>query len=70
MNKTFTRKLMTTTLLAGLTAGLLGLTGCVSEDQYQRLQTAFDQAKSQLAAGQNELLRLHGEISSLKQKLA
>ena len=70
MNKSFARKLMTTTLLAGLTAGLLGLTGCVSEDQYQRLQTAFDQAKSQLAADQNELLRLRGEISSLKQKLA
>lgn len=70
MNRMIARKLMTTTLLAGLTAGLLGLTGCVSEDQYQRLQTAFDQAKSQLAADQNELLRLRGEISTLKQKLA
>ncbi len=70
MNHLIARKLMTTTLLAGLTAGLLGLTGCVSEDQYQRLQTAFDQAKSQLAADQNELLRLRGEISTLKQKLA
>ena len=70
MNRIIARKLMTTTLLAGLTAGLLGLTGCVSEDQYQRLQTAFDQAKSQLAADQNELLRLRGEISTLKQKLA
>jgi chemotaxis protein MotB len=70
MNQLIARKLMTTTLLAGLAAGTLGLTGCVSEDQYQRLQTAFDQAKSQLAADQNALLRLHGEISTLKQKLA
>ena len=70
MNGKMTRKLITSTLLAGLTAGLLGLTGCVSEDQYQRLQTAFNQAKSQLAADQNELLRLRSEISGLKQKLA
>jgi chemotaxis protein MotB len=70
MKRTIKQKLITTVLLTGLTGGLLGVTGCVSENQYQRLQTAFDQAKSQLAADQNELLRLRGEISTLKQKLA
>ncbi len=60
------RSLAATTILSGL----LGLGGCVSEDQYQRLQTAFDQAKQQLAASENDVARLHNEIAALKAEIA
>ncbi len=59
-----------TLALAGLAAGLLGVGGCVSENHYQRLQTAFDQAKAQLAAAQNDLTRLRRQIADLKQQIA
>ncbi len=53
-----------------IVSGLLGLGGCVSEDQYQRLQTAFDQVKQQLAASENDVARLHNEIAALQAEIA
>ncbi len=55
---------------AALLTGMLGVGGCVSEDQYQRLQTAFDQAKQQLASSENDVARLRKEISALQAEIA
>ncbi len=63
---TFSRSLAAMAIVSGL----LGLGGCVSEDQYQRLQTAFDQVKQQLAASENDVARLHNEIAALQAEIA
>ncbi|HMD53927.1 MAG TPA: hypothetical protein VKJ65_05205, partial [Phycisphaerae bacterium] len=56
--------------LAGVVAGLSVVTGCVSEDQYQRLQTAYDQVRAQLAEADDQLATLRGQITQLQAQLA
>ncbi len=47
-----------------------GLTGCVSADEHKRLQTAFDQARQQLAEAENDLANAHAQIAELQAKIA
>ncbi len=58
-------------LTALFSVGVLmaSLTGCVSQDQYQRLQTAFDQARQQLAESEADIARLRGQIDQLQAEL-
>jgi chemotaxis protein MotB len=56
--------------LAGIVAGLAALTGCVSEDQYQKLQTAYDQVRAQLADADNQLADLRTQITELQAQIA
>jgi chemotaxis protein MotB len=56
--------------VVALAAGLSGLTGCVSTDEHKRLQTAFDQARQQLAEAENDLATARARISELEGKIA
>ncbi|HTV46997.1 MAG TPA: OmpA family protein [Phycisphaerae bacterium] len=56
--------------LAGVVAGLSAITGCVSEDQYQKLQTAYDQARAQLADADDQLAAMRTQIAQLQADLA
>ena len=47
-----------------------GFAGCVSMDDYKRLDAAFKQAKSQLDQAENDLAGLRKQIDSLKAQLA
>jgi flagellar motor protein MotB len=53
-----------------IVAMLVGLTGCVSADEHKRLQTAFDQARQQLAEAENDLANARAKIAELEGKLA
>ncbi len=65
------KKLLLNVVIAATLAGTLaGLGGCVSEDQYQRLQTAYDQSQAQLAAAQAQLAKLRHEMSSIEAQIA
>ena len=47
-----------------------GLAGCVSMDEHKRLQTAFDQARAQLAEAENDLTAARARIGELEAKIA
>jgi flagellar motor protein MotB len=49
---------------------LAGFTGCVSMDDYKRLDNALHEARSQLAAADAELATLHRQIDELRAQLA
>ena len=70
MERSMKKILAKTVVAATLTGVLLGLGGCVSEDQYQRLQTAYDQSQAQLAAAQAQLAKLRHEMSSIEAQIA
>ena len=70
MERSMKTLLAKTVVAATLTGILLGLGGCVSEDQYQRLQTAYDQSQAQLAAAQAQLARLKHQMSSSEAQIA
>lgn len=70
MERSMKKLLAKTVVAATLTGVLLGLGGCVSEDQYQRLQTAYDQSQAQLAAAQAQLQKLRHEMSSIEAQIA
>lgn len=55
-----------------LAAGVLftGLTGCVSNDEYKRLNASFEQARSQLAEAENDLARSRARIAELEGRIA
>ena len=55
---------------AALAAGLIGAGGCVSQDRYQQLQTAFNQAQGQLAAAEHDVSTLRAMIDRLKKQIA
>ncbi len=57
-------------VMAGLLTSLVGTTGCVSQEQYKQLETAFNQMRSQLAAADHQLGTLRGEIATLKAEIA
>ena len=57
-------------VMAGLLTTLVGTTGCVSQEQYKQLETAFNQMRSQLAAADHQLGTLRGEIADLKAQIA
>ncbi|MCL2648855.1 MAG: OmpA family protein [Phycisphaerales bacterium] len=57
-----------TLLLLGLF--LAGTTGCVSMNQYKELQTAFDQARAQLAEAENDLNAARQKITELEARIA
>jgi flagellar motor protein MotB len=56
--------------LAVLAVVAAGFSGCVSMDEYKRLDAAFQQAKQQLAESENDLARLRTQIDGLKAQLA
>ncbi len=56
--------------LVVLGGALLGLTGCVSMTEYNRVQMAADQFKRQLAEADNDINGLHRQIDSLNAQLA
>ncbi len=70
MERSMKKILARTVVAATLTGLMLGLGGCVSEDQYQRLQTAYDQSQAQLAAAQAQLAKLRHEMSSIEAQIA
>jgi chemotaxis protein MotB len=47
-----------------------GMTGCVSTDEHKRLQTAFDQARQQLAEAENDLATAKAKIAELEGRIA
>lgn len=49
---------------------LAGMTGCVSQDQHKRLQTAFDQSRAQLAEAENDLNAARARNTELEAKIA
>lgn len=49
---------------------LIGFAGCVSQDEHKRLQTAFDQARAQLAEAENDLAVARARIAELEGKIA
>jgi chemotaxis protein MotB len=49
---------------------LSNLTGCVSADEHKRLQTAFEQARQQLAEAENDLATTRARIAELEARLA
>jgi chemotaxis protein MotB len=51
-------------------ATLASLTGCVSNDEYKRLQTSFDQARAQLAEAENDLGKARARIAELEGRIA
>ncbi len=63
-------RLIRVSVMAGLLATLVGTTGCVSQEQYKQLETAFNQMRSQLAAADHQLGVLRGEINDLKAQIA
>jgi len=56
--------------LAAIGLSLAGNTGCVSMDEHKRLQTAFDQARAQLAEAENDLNVARAKITELEAKIA
>jgi chemotaxis protein MotB len=46
------------------------LTGCVSNDEYKRLNTSFEQARSQLAEAENDLAASRAKIADLQAQIA
>ena len=66
------RSLSSLRLLTMIVFGLFlaGTTGCVSTSQYKELQTAFDQARAQLAEAENDLNLARQRNSELEAKLA
>ncbi len=70
MERSMKKIVARTVVAATLTGLMLGLGGCVSEDQYQRLQTAYDQSQAQLAAAQAQLAKLRHEMSSIEAQIA
>lgn len=57
-------------ILVALAAAALGMGGCVSQDQYDRLQTAYSEARSQLAEAQHDLDRLRRQMDLVNAQLA
>ena len=57
-------------MAAALAGGMLMAGGCVSQQRYQELQTAFNQAQGQLAAAEHDLTSLRAEIARLTARLA
>jgi chemotaxis protein MotB len=55
---------------AGMAVGALGLGGCVSQDQYDRLESAYTQARAQMAEEQHDLDALRREMARVKAELA
>jgi chemotaxis protein MotB len=55
-----------------LAAGVLfsGLTGCVSNDEYKRLNASFEQARAQLAEAENDLAKARARITELEGRIA
>ncbi len=49
---------------------LVGFTGCVSQDEHKRLQTAFNQARAQLAEAENDLNAARAKITELQNRIA
>ena len=70
MERSIKKMVAKTVVAVTLTGLMLGLGGCVSEDQYQRLQTAYDQSQAQLAAAQAQLAKLRHEMSSIEAQIA
>lgn len=68
----FSSPLSFTRILGFLALGctLLAFTGCVSQDEHKRLQTAFDQARAQLAEAENENVQLRAKVAELENKIA
>jgi chemotaxis protein MotB len=60
-------RILTLALLALL---MMAATGCVSMDEHKRLQTAFDQARAQLAEAENDLNVARAKIAELDAKIA
>ncbi len=56
--------------VAAMALTLVGFTGCVSQDEHKRLQTAFDQARAQLAEAENDLAQARAKIAELEAKIA
>ena len=56
--------------LLALGFALAAFTGCVSQDEHKRLQTAFDQARAQLAEAENENAVLRSKVAELEAKIA
>ncbi|HVX83810.1 MAG TPA: OmpA family protein [Phycisphaerae bacterium] len=46
------------------------LAGCVSNDEYKRLNTSFEQARSQLAEAENDLAASRAKIAELEARIA
>jgi len=57
-------------VLVVLGSFLIGATGCVSTSQYKELQTAFDQARAQLAEAENDSNRKSARIKALEDQIA
>ncbi len=47
-----------------------GLGGCVSSEEYKRLQTSFEESRRQLAEAENDLNNAHKKIDELNAKIA
>jgi len=56
-------------VLVVLGSFLIGATGCVSTSQYKELQTAFDQARAQLAEAENDLSVARLKIAALEARI-
>ena len=56
--------------MLALGVSLMGFAGCVSQDEHKRLQTAFDQARAQLAESENENKNLRAKVAELEAKIA
>ena len=56
--------------LVALGAALMGLTGCVSMNDYNRVNNALSQAKQQLAEAENDINTLNKRIESLNAQIA
>ena len=51
-------------------AMLTGTTGCVSQDEHKRLQSAFEQARQQLAEAEHDVDTLRKQVLNLEAQLA
>ncbi len=57
-------------VLGALATATLAVGGCVSQQKYQRLYDAYDQAKAQLASQEEQLASLQSQIKTLEAQLA
>jgi len=57
-------------IVAALTASVWASVGCVSQEEYKRLNAAFQQARAQLAEAESEIARLKAQIADLEAQLA